>query len=90
MPNCFQLYRNGTAVPLNIIDEEMCRYFSADCHPTRYFMAWYDWVGYFLAMGKTFDEIRALSRDGELAYLIEIIDWIEAHFQPTSWHEMKT
>lgn len=91
MPNCFRLLRGGVAVPIVDVDAEMCRYFSADCDPNRWFRGWYDFVGFDLAMGKSFDEIRASYReDPYLIYLIEVVDWVEANFTVDSWYETRS
>lgn len=87
MPNCFQLCRDGAAVPLLDIDEEMCRYFGVACDPKAWHHAWYDIVGYALAMGRTFDEIRARYED---PHLREIVDWLANNFTPRAWYELKS
>jgi hypothetical protein len=88
MPNCFQLLRDGKAVPLSTVDEELCKHFGAECHPIRYYEAWYDCVGYGLASGHSFDKIRDTYAD--LPKIVEIANWIEAHFEVRSWYEPKT
>lgn len=88
MPSCFQLMRNGAAVPLNQIDEEMCRHFEVACHPVRYFEGWYDTIGFLLATGKTFDQIRVTYADEPI--LVKIVDWLKANFESNSWHELKS
>jgi len=91
MPNCFQLLRDGVAVPLATIDEEMCRHFDEPCHPTRYCECWYDVIGYGLAMGQSFDQIRSQIKSDFAEYprLVEIADWIEQRFSVSSWSELK-
>lgn len=88
MPNCFQLMRDGAAVSLSQVDEEMCRHFKAECHSTRYFEGWYDTIGFFLATGKTFDQIRGIYTD--VPILIEIAGWLEVNFEPNHWYELKS
>ena len=51
MPRCFQLLRDGVAVALIDVDEEMCRHFGAECHESRWFAGWYDFIGFGLATG---------------------------------------
>ena len=87
MPNCFQLLRDGVAIPLAAVDEEMCRHFEAPCHPTRYYESWYDTIGYGLAQGRSFDEIRSTYAD--IPRLVEVATWIETHFTVRAWHERK-
>lgn len=87
MPSCFQLLRDGVAVPLVQIDEEMCRHFEAPCHPTRYYESWYDAIGYELAMGRSFEQIRVTL--AEYPQLVEIANWLDHQFTVSSWHERK-
>lgn len=91
MPNCFQLVRDGSAVPLVQVDEEMCRHFGEPCDSDRYFRAWYATIGYDLAMGRTFEEIRAIYSAPEWteAELGPVVDWLAANFSPRSWYEHK-
>lgn len=87
MPNCFQLLRDGVAVPLVQIDEEMCRHFGATCHPIRYYESWYDAIGYELAMGRSFEQIKVTLV--EYPQLVEIINWLEQRYTVNAWHERK-
>jgi hypothetical protein len=89
MPNCFQLIRNEEAVPLNQVDEEMCRHFDAPCDEHRYYWYWYDVIGYDLAMGDTFDEIiaRYPTAYPEAPELVAIARWLQANFTTRSWTE---
>lgn len=87
MPNCFQLLRGGVAIPLADVDEEMCRHFAVPCHLTRYYEAWYDTIGYGLAAGQSFDQIRSTYAD--VPRLVEVAHWIEANFTVRAWHERK-
>lgn len=87
MPNCFQLLRDGVAVTLATIDEEMCRHFGAQCDPVRYYEAWYDAIGWELAMGRSFDQIRVTL--AEYPQLVEIATWLEQNFTSNAWHERK-
>lgn len=88
MPNCFQLLRAGVAVPLSQVDEEMCRHFNVPCDPELYFEDWYIRVGYDLAQGHSFDEIKTRSADSPI--LGQVIDWLAANFTVHSWYEMKS
>lgn len=92
MPNCLKLLRDGIAVPLVQIDEEMCRHFGEPIHPRLYFRAWYECIGWNLAMGRSFEEIRAIYADPEWADsgLSAVAQWLEAHFTPQSWHEISS
>lgn len=92
MPNCFQLTRDGQAVGLVQIDEEMCRHFGEPCHPERWFRAWYDCIGFDLAAGKSFAEVRAIYAAPAWADsgLLPVAEWLEAHFTPRSWYERRS
>ncbi len=91
MPNCFQLLRDGAAVPLSEIDEEMCRHFEEHCDPEVYFRDWYSSIGYDLAMGRSFEQIEAIYASPEWAEfgLLPIAQWLRANFTPRSWHERR-
>jgi hypothetical protein len=60
MPICFNLTRIGATAPekLSKIDEELCAILDEEVHPTRYVMSWFDMIGFELACGKKWDEIR--------------------------------
>jgi hypothetical protein len=89
VPNGFQLTRGGVAVPLAEVDEEMCRHFEEPCDPVRYFRAWYDCIGYDLAMGRSFEEIKTIYGAPEYADsgLLAVAEWLQANFSPRSWYE---
>ncbi len=105
MPNCFQLTRKSAPekgpVKFTEIDDEMCKHFKADPHPTLYHAAWYDIFGLALAMGQTFESKRVFFRDKIVQckdkpeeiqmwiHWIEIADWLEANFTPNAWYETK-
>ena len=91
MPNCFQLLRDGVAVPLATIDEEMCLHFGVECHRSRYFNSWFDIIGYDLAKGLTFNEIKtslASASYDNLSTLVQIAEWLEARFTANAWAEI--
>lgn len=91
MPNCFQLLRDGVAEDLIKIDEELCRHFGADCHPTRYYQGWYDVIGYDLAKGHSFAQIKSyLTASGyeNASALVQIAEWLESCFTVRSWVEI--
>jgi hypothetical protein len=87
MPNCFQLLRDDDAMSFNEIDEALCRHFNEPCHQTLYYQSWYDTIGYGLAVGWSFDQIRTTYAD--FPKLVEITDWIEANFTVRHWHERR-
>ncbi len=89
MPNCFQLLRGDEAVPLITVDEEMCAHFGEPCDPDRYFRGWYDCIGFDLAMGRSFDAIKAIyaGPDWVDSGLLPVAEWLAANFTSRSWYE---
>ncbi len=61
MPNCFQLTRKGEREPtaLQAINAELCAAFNEPCNPVDWFHGWYNYIGFCLAMGKTFEWLKA-------------------------------
>lgn len=103
MPVCFNLTRKSDIaagpVKLNTIDEEMCKHFGAPVDEVKYHCGWFDSIGFRLATGKTWEDIRKEFRnyveeksDYTLLYkhLIEIVDWLEDNFVTDSWYELKS
>ena len=101
----FQLFRklpNGEtendATSLSQIDREICEEFDLPLHPKLYVNGWFDVIGFGLATGKTWDDIRANTnkqiasteafdlecRESDLLTL-RIVDFLEARFSPNCW-----
>lgn len=99
MPNYFSLTRksNPEAGPVDFvtIDEEICAAFEVTPHSEHFVDGWYDSIGFRLAFGKSWDEIRgdfvlqraeADNRDDGAPYsdlmsrLIAIANWLEERF----------
>ncbi len=102
MPNCFQLVRKAKPeegpVRLVLIDEELCNHFKVDCDPVKWFHGWYDFIGYGLAAGKSFAEIRTIctdlvsnkdDADGKMHWqrMVEIADYLNEHFTSDAWYD---
>jgi hypothetical protein len=99
MPNYFSLTRKtdreAGPVPFVTIDEEICAAFEVAPHPYLYFVGWYDDIGFSLAMGKSWDEIRAghakwrTDAEGKgdrefaehLTTLSKVATWLEERFE---------
>ena len=66
MANYFQLFKKDDpdAGPQKFseIDDLICAHFNTKPHDTRYYCSWYDIIGFALAMGKNWEEIRAMLR----------------------------
>jgi hypothetical protein len=99
MPICFQLVRHGETepTPLAKIDDEMCAFFGEHPDPVKYHAAWYDIIGFRLALGKSWQEIEQHLTDMQAQYpehaegykhLTECLRWLAAHFNPDSWREI--
>jgi hypothetical protein len=87
------------AGPVNLghLDVEIARAFGEEPHAVRYYYGWFDSIGYRLAQGMTWDEVReALTPRTErdladadycafLARLREITTWLEERFTVESW-----
>lgn len=89
MPNCFQLLRNGEAVALTEIDDELRLHFGEPADPDQYFREWYSCIGRDLAMGRTFAEIRTIYAGAEWtdSGLRPVAEWLAANFTARSWYE---
>lgn len=85
MPNCFQLIQDGEAVRLQEVDDKMREHFGAPPDAERWYEQWYDTVGFALALGKDWTEIRAMFADCELD---PVIDWLETNYTVDAWVEV--
>ena len=82
MPNCFQLLRNGTPVNLVDVDKEMCKAFGAECDPDKWYRSWYNIIGFGLALGRTWDDLREIDPED-----VDVVDWLEANYTVKAWAE---
>jgi hypothetical protein len=87
MPNCFTLTRKSDLdagpVPLAKIDEEMCVFFAVAVDPMKYYLHWFDLIGFRLAIGHTFEEIISDSSER----LKPVARWLQENFTPNVWAE---
>lgn len=107
MPNCFQLTRKTEPekgpVSLNAIDAELCGVLGREVHPTAYCMGWFDYIGFKLAMGRSFEEIKAKiissiaenqgagKEAGDVEYyqdMLTLANYLDANFTSDSWAEI--
>lgn len=96
MPSCFQLTRKSTpdigAILLAQIDNEMRAHFGVPADSSSWYHNWYNTIGFFLALGKSFDDLRKLFREPGWDHadeLIKIVDWLDENFTVKSWYEVK-
>lgn len=87
MPNYFRLISKETkrTVSLLKIDEELCELLNVPCDPMEYVHRWYDTIGFGLAMGKTFEQLKDIYKG--LPNTIKIIEYLEAHYTSDAWAE---
>lgn len=70
---------------MNEIDEAICRHFKQPIDSEQYFNYWYQNIGFRLAMGKTWDEIRESYK--ECSGSLKIIAFLEENYTSSSWYE---
>ncbi len=86
------------ALPLNQVDAEICAHFDAEVHPQRYYFGWFDHIAYYLAAGKTWDQVRAIHDkdyradykgagidDSIVDHRLAIIDFMESRYNVNTW-----
>ena len=105
MPNCFQLYdktKPGDGpVVLQEVDRLMCEHFEQPCDAVEWLNGWYNCIGFRLACGKSFEEIRQqfkgyIEEDkqrGNPNQRVEfyensllILGWLEEHYATNSFY----
>lgn len=99
----FQLVRKSDPdagpVKFSAIDAEICALFEAPIDPKWYFLSWYDAIGFKLAHGRLWEEVRTeLAEEWKadaakdpmcqeiLDALLKISTWLEERFAVNSWH----
>ena len=94
MPNCFSLTRKSNPeagpVKLSVVDEELCQFLNRPVDPKRYCAEWYNHIGFALACGKSFEEIKVdmtKIEDKWSELYAKIIDWFIANFTSDCWVE---
>lgn len=78
-----QFLRDGAAVPLCKVDEEICNMLHVDVHERNWVHGWFDTVGLMLALGKSFAEVREIFEGDETFQ--QIIAYLEDNFQVDAW-----
>ena len=101
MPACFQLWKKGENSPSSFqdIDVEICNLFGEEVDPIKYILGWYDAIGFRIAMGKSFEEIRQeyienIRKVGDFdirnniwyyCQLLQIVNFLEKNYSPNAW-----
>lgn len=95
MPQCFQLTRKGESQPASLIrvDEEICKLLNQPVHAQLYCFGWFDSIGFPIACGKSYEEIRrtfiADGLDQTFPEIITILGYLEENYTPNAWYEPK-
>jgi len=84
MPNCFQLTRRGETVPASLaqVDSAICQALELTWDPKHWAYGWYDYIGFKLASGRTFQQIT----DDIRAFIIkdrtkpDAAEWLEIDY----------
>ena len=94
MPSCIRYHPRGadiydasTAIKLFDLDALVCEAVGDPCHPTAWCRGWFNYIGSFMASGKTYDEVRAMIERDEIPELIPVLDYLEANYEPRAWWE---
>lgn len=74
-------------VALQKVDEEICQMLGVPVDPKYYHQSWYDIIGLYLALGKSFEWIIEEVQDTTLH---EIAVWLNDNFTPYAWYEHKS
>ena len=98
MPNCFTLTRKGESKPANLqeIDDEMRQAFCEEPDEVRWLWGWYDTIGFGLAMGRTWEQLREQFAEDPAESertnmfrrrMLAVIYWLETHYVFNAWTE---
>ena len=99
MPACFTLTRKGESTPSSLqhIDDEMRVEFGEEPDEIRWLWGWYDAVGFGLAMGRTWEQLREQFAEDPAESertnmfrrrMLAVIDWLDEHYTPNAWAEV--
>ena len=102
MPNCFQLFHKGSqsAAVLQDVDSAICQHFNVPCDDVHWHHDWYDCIGFYLAIGKSWNEIRDYlvrmiaesdsdSLKADWQHMEKIREFLEANYTVKAWYERK-
>lgn len=87
MPNCFSLTPKGQDKPesLSIIDEKICQELNRPSDDQYYCLEWYDRIGFSLACGRTFAELK--DRYVNNPEMLKIVVFLDANYTVNAWAE---
>lgn len=87
MPACFQLTRKGDTSPamLEDIDRAVCQRFPEDfTYSATNYGPWYEYIGFMLALGKSFDEILDKLQMGRMH---RVTAFLAENYTNDAWYE---
>jgi hypothetical protein len=89
MPNFFALSRTDdpskTPIRFVDIDEELCSVLGVQPDPVLYYHGWYDFIGFGLATGRTWPELRAITIETGDEVMTTIVDYLSSRYTPDAW-----
>lgn len=99
MPNCFQLIDKVTKEPVILakLDDDLRVHFKQPPDESKYLWFWYDVIGFKLAMGESYEDIRngfkqSMQERPNLAAeyqdLMDVLAYIEERYDPNTWVEI--
>lgn len=99
MPNCFALSPKtdpNKDAPFVAIDNEMREHFKEPADPVQYLCRWYDVIGFRLACGRSFPEIKQAMEELVVEFpddpmatrLVEIVQYLDEHYTARAWAEI--
>ena len=90
MPACFTLCRKGSKEPVQFttIDEELCAALGKTCDSVKWYLGWYDIIGFKLAIGKTWEQIIADLEEYDDKELLAVTRWLMEHFDSDAWYQV--
>lgn len=103
MPACFQLIdkQTGQSEKFTTIDNRICKeLLNVVPHDIEYVNGWYDYIGFALACGQTFDNLRGKIQEHiniddndniELAYWLDMLlinNWLDENYTASAWYEV--
>lgn len=92
MPNCFELTRIGDtkASSLAHIDDCICQHFEVASDPELYHHGWYDFIGFLLAVGRSWDDIADACTHKATpwaTHMRAIVHYLRQHYTAEAWWE---
>lgn len=98
MPNCFQLLsrHTGKAETFHEIDRKLCEWFNVKCDDHKWYMDWYDIVGFQIACGKDLEKqiatgeehLKAHPDDDHAVRFLAMLKYLHVNYTSDAWVEI--